>query len=136
MADPTGPIEPDQTRPAPEPEPRPDPAEELERLRELLLGKETRDLGELRQRFDDWELTPEEVAEQLPEAIGLRTSQDESLGRALAPTLEAGISESVQRGLRSRAFDRGRDSAKREAAALRFHRQLARDLQGGVEESA
>lgn len=80
-----------------EPDTPRDSAADLERLRELLLGKEQEDLGELQKRFDDWQLTPEELAEQLPEAIGLRTSQDESLGRALAPTLEDGISESVQR---------------------------------------
>ncbi len=102
MADTGRPTEPSVSgvEPFPEeagPEVGGDPAADLERLRELLLGKERQDLGELQQRFDDWQLTPEEVAEQLPEAIGLRTSQDESLGRALAPTLEAGISESVQR---------------------------------------
>jgi len=74
-----------------------DTREELERLRELLLGKERRDLRQLTERFESWGLTPEEVAEQLPEAIALRSTQDGRLGRALAPTLEAGISESVSR---------------------------------------
>jgi len=91
------PKEPSAEAPTRAEDPGPErPAAELERLRELLLGKERQDLGELRRRLDAWKLTPEEVAEQLPEAIGLRTSQDGSLGRALAPTLEAGISESVQ----------------------------------------
>lgn len=97
MADPTRPIDSEQTLPEAEPDSNESAAEQLERLRELLLGKEQRDLGELRDRFDSWELTPEEVADQLPEAIGLRTSRDKSLGRALAPTLEAGIQESVHR---------------------------------------
>lgn len=100
MADPTRPIDSEQPSPDVEPEAAKDPAEELERLRKLLLGKEQQDLNELRERFDTWELTPEEMAEQLPEAIGLRTSRDGSLGRALAPTLETGIAESVQRNPR------------------------------------
>ncbi len=95
MADSSRPTEPSPD--GGEPHVPRDSAADLERLRELLLGKEQKDLGELQKRFDDWQLTPEELAEQLPEAIGLRTSQDESLGRALAPTLEDGISESVQR---------------------------------------
>ncbi len=72
-------------------------AEEFEQLRRLLLGKEQVDLEALRERFDSWNLTPEEVAEQLPAAIALSGSQDNQLGRALAPTLEAGISEAVHR---------------------------------------
>jgi OOP family OmpA-OmpF porin len=77
-----------------------DPSLELERLRELLLGDERRAIDELQRRYDDWELTPEELADQLPEAIGLRASRDESLARALAPTLEAGIASSVERNPR------------------------------------
>lgn len=72
-------------------------AEEFEQLRRLLLGKEQGDIEVLRERFDGWNLTPEEVAEHLPDAIAMRGSQDHQLGRALAPTLEEGISEAVQR---------------------------------------
>lgn len=42
------------------------------------------------------------------------------------------ICESVQRGLSSRAFDRGRYSARLEHAALQFHRLLAEDLRSGM----
>lgn len=97
MTDPTRPIDSEQTAEGVQPDAVGSPAEELERLRELLLGNERRDLGELHERIDTWELTPEEVADKLPEAVGLRTARDDSLGRALAPTLEAAISEAVQR---------------------------------------
>jgi choline monooxygenase len=40
------------------------------------------------------------------------------------------ICESVQRGLESGSFDRGRYSVRREKAALHFHRLLHRDLKG------
>jgi choline monooxygenase len=40
------------------------------------------------------------------------------------------ICEDVQRGLRSRSFDTGRFSVRREAAGYHFHRLLARQLRG------
>ncbi|MDX1644289.1 MAG: OmpA family protein, partial [Thermoanaerobaculia bacterium] len=95
MADPSQPIESDDAlSETPETE---DPTAELERLRELLVGEERRDLARLERRFDDWELTPEEVAELLPDAVAQATGDDERLAKALAPTLEAGIAESVHR---------------------------------------
>jgi choline monooxygenase len=41
---------------------------------------------------------------------------------------DIGICEEVQRGLRSRSFDTGRFSVRREAAGYHFHRLLARRL--------
>jgi OOP family OmpA-OmpF porin len=80
---------------------RPDPsAEELAELRELLLGPERRRLKELERRLDAMGLSGEELAELLPEAIVLRTGRDRQLARALAPTVEAAISESVRRNPR------------------------------------
>ena len=70
---------------------------ELTELRELLLGGERRQLDELRRRLDTFELTPEEIAEHLPQAIMQRTNRDRQLGIALAPTVECAISESVRR---------------------------------------
>jgi choline monooxygenase len=43
---------------------------------------------------------------------------------------DVGICEEVQRGLKSRSFDAGRFSVKREAAGYHFHRLLARQLRG------
>jgi outer membrane protein OmpA-like peptidoglycan-associated protein len=80
---------------------RPDPsAEELAELRELLLGPERRRLKELEQRLDAVGVSGEELAELLPEAIALRSGRDRQLARALAPTVEGAISESVRRNPR------------------------------------
>jgi outer membrane protein OmpA-like peptidoglycan-associated protein len=70
---------------------------ELDDLRKILVGEEQRAIAELRRRLDLLELTPEEVAEQLPDAIALGAARDDRLARALAPTLEDAITESVQR---------------------------------------
>jgi OOP family OmpA-OmpF porin len=78
-----------------------DPASaEFAELRELLLGGERRQLEELRRRLDSLGITPEELAELLPEAIALRAGRDRQLARALAPTVENAISESVRRNPR------------------------------------
>ena len=80
---------------------RPDPsAEELAELRELLLGPERRRLKELERRLDAVGVSGEELAELLPEAIVLRTNRDRQLARALAPTVEGAIGESVRRNPR------------------------------------
>ena len=70
---------------------------ELAELRELLFGGERRQLDELRRRLDTAELSPEELAEKLPQAIVQRTARDRQLALALAPTVETAISESVRR---------------------------------------
>jgi outer membrane protein OmpA-like peptidoglycan-associated protein len=75
-----------------------DPAsEEFAELRELLLGKERRQLEELQRRLDTLGLSPEELAEHLPEALALRAGRDQKLAKALAPTVENALSESVRR---------------------------------------
>jgi choline monooxygenase len=58
-------------------------------------------------------------------AVCLRV-QDEDLG----------ICEAVQRGLKSRAYRAGRLSVRREAGEHLFHRLLAADLKGGVQNKA
>jgi OOP family OmpA-OmpF porin len=70
---------------------------QLAEVRRLLLGEEQRAIAELRRRLDTLELTPEEIAEQLPDAVALGAARDDRLARALAPTLEDAIGESVQR---------------------------------------
>ena len=70
---------------------------ELTELRDLLFGTERRQLDELRRRMDTAELTPEELAEKLPQAIVHRAARDNQLAIALAPTVESAISESVRR---------------------------------------
>jgi OOP family OmpA-OmpF porin len=75
-------------------------SEELAELRELLLGAERRRLEELERRLDAAGVTREELADLLPEAIALRTGRDRQLARALAPTVEGAIGESVRRNPR------------------------------------
>ena len=70
---------------------------ELSELRDLLFGGERRQLEELRRRLDTLEMTPEELAEKLPQAIALRSARDDQLAIAMAPTVETAISESVRR---------------------------------------
>jgi choline monooxygenase len=45
---------------------------------------------------------------------------------------DVGICEEVQQGLRSRSFDTGRFSVRREAGGYHFHQLLARRLRGAV----
>ena len=73
---------------------------ELTELRDLLFGGERRQLEELRRRLDTLEVTPEELAEKLPQAIAQRAARDRQLAIALAPTVETAISESVRRNPR------------------------------------
>lgn len=78
-----------------------DPAsEEFAELRELLLSGERRRLEELERRLDALGLTPEGLAEFLPEAIALRAGRDKQLARALTPTVESSLRESVRRNPR------------------------------------
>jgi OOP family OmpA-OmpF porin len=74
--------------------------QELAELRELLLGPERQRLRDLERRLDAAGISGEELAELLPEAIALRTRQDRQLARALAPTVEGAIGESVRRNPR------------------------------------
>ncbi len=85
----------------PEPPPAPADSEQLSQafgeLRELLLSGERRRLAELERRLDEMGITPEELAERLPDAVALRTTQDKQLARSLAPTFREAFGESVQR---------------------------------------
>ena len=74
--------------------------EDLAELRELILGAERRRLQELERRLDAASVTREDLAELLPEAIVLRAGRDRQLARALAPTVENAIGESVRRNPR------------------------------------
>jgi OOP family OmpA-OmpF porin len=75
-------------------------SQEFSDLRELLLGQEKERLAELERRLDELELSPEELADYLPEAVALRAARDKQLARSLAPTLEDAFSESVERNPR------------------------------------
>ena len=66
-------------------------------LRELLVGREQRDIEALRARLDEMGVTPEELAALLPEAIAHSVRDDDRLARALAPSIDHAITESVQK---------------------------------------
>lgn len=67
--------------------------EALTELRSLLFG------ADLQQRIDKIKLLAEDVSSVLPEAIILRTMQDEQLSKAIVPTVEQAIGSSVKQDL-------------------------------------
>lgn len=73
---------------------------EFSALRRLLVGPEQRRLEELAEELRARELTAAELAEHLPEAILLRGQRDRQIGRALAPTVETALRESIRRNPR------------------------------------
>ena len=81
-------------------EEQPSGATEFATLRQLLVGPERQQLDELADRVEQVAITPQTLADQLPEAIALRTSRDRQLGRALAPTIETALRESIRRNPR------------------------------------
>jgi len=70
---------------------------EFAALRKLLLGPEQNRIEELSEELESSELTVEELADSLPEAIALSGSRDDRLGRALGPTIETAMRESIRR---------------------------------------
>jgi OOP family OmpA-OmpF porin len=70
---------------------------EFAALRKLLLGPEQNRLEELSQELESREVTADEIADRLPEAIALSGSRDDQLGRALGPTIETALKESIRR---------------------------------------
>ena len=65
-------------------------------LRSLIVGPERRDLRALEARVNDAALRTREVGRILPEALTVR-AHDPQLAKALAPSVEAAITASVQR---------------------------------------
>jgi OOP family OmpA-OmpF porin len=72
---------------------------EFAALRHLLVGPEQQQLDALADRVEEIR-TPQSLADQLPEAIALSSSRDQQLGRALAPTVETALRESIRRNPR------------------------------------
>lgn len=70
---------------------------EFDTLRRLLVGPEQSRLAELSNELHSRELTAEELAEKLPDAIALRGSRDDQLGKSLSPTIETALRESIRR---------------------------------------
>jgi outer membrane protein OmpA-like peptidoglycan-associated protein len=74
-----------------------EPAAEFDALRRLLIGPEQSRIEELSDELRSRELTSEELADRLPEAIALSSSRDEQLGRALGPTIDTALREAIRR---------------------------------------
>jgi OOP family OmpA-OmpF porin len=72
--------------------------QDLAQLRTILVGREQRELAQLRARIDQVGFTPERLADELPEAIFRRTDRgDRQLAIALAPSVEKALAESVRK---------------------------------------
>jgi len=81
---------------------QPEPAA-FDRLRDLLVGPERDRLEDAERELEEIRLTPERLAEHLPDAVAIRGRQDGRLARALAPTVESALRESVRRNPRELA---------------------------------
>lgn len=69
----------------------------LERLREILVGEELRRLEALEQRVEAGRIDPRELARALPDAVYLRTTQDDWLARSLERPVERALGRSIER---------------------------------------
>jgi len=94
---------PEERAAAPEP-PRGDNGEgqssDLATVRRILVGAERQRLDSLEAEVEANRLTAESLADHLPEAIALRGTRDQQIGRALAPTVETALRESIRRNPR------------------------------------
>jgi OOP family OmpA-OmpF porin len=72
-----------------------EPATEFAELRSLIIGPEQREIRALEARISDPGRVARDVSEVLPEAVLLR-KHDPQLTRALAPTIEEAITNSVR----------------------------------------
>src|SRR6266576_388256 len=73
------------------------PADEFEELRRLLLSRERDQLRDLRDQITDKARRSNDVAAILPEAVKLSRDRGDELSRALRPTVEGSIKESIEK---------------------------------------
>jgi OOP family OmpA-OmpF porin len=71
--------------------------DDLEQIRELLLGREKQQLSHLRQRLENPVLHAQDVSRVLPQAVALASARDGQFATALTPAVEAALKESVRR---------------------------------------
>jgi OOP family OmpA-OmpF porin len=88
----------------PDPERHPDPPgtippgpDEFELVRELLLGREKTQISRLEERLENPELRAQDVSRVLPEAVRACAVDGDRLARALTPSVETALQESVRR---------------------------------------
>jgi OOP family OmpA-OmpF porin len=74
-----------------------DSSTEYEKLRALLVGPEQTRLEAISEELRSRAVRVDDLAEKLPEALALRGSRDDQLGRALSPTIDTALRESIRR---------------------------------------
>ena len=70
---------------------------DLEQLQELLFGREKEKIVHLQERLENPALHAQDVGRVLPQAVAFAGAQDDQLARALTPTVEAALKDSVRR---------------------------------------
>lgn len=70
--------------------------QDMQRLRDLLLGKDYQSLLELHRQMNTPELHSEKVAAVVSEALQLRADKDETLSGVLSPVIESTLSRSIE----------------------------------------
>ena len=73
------------------------PEEEMQRLRSLLLQAEIDKINDLEHRLNDYATKAKEIGDVLPEAIIMRSSQDNILNRAFEPIVESSLKASLKK---------------------------------------
>ena len=73
------------------------PPDELEEVRNLLLGPEKRKITGLEQRLENPLLHAQDVSRVLPHAVALCAAKSDQLARTLTPAVESALRESVKR---------------------------------------
>ncbi len=76
---------------------------EFATLRQLLVGPEQHRLEELATEIKERQVSAANLAKHLPEAIHLRGKRDRQIGRALGPTVETALRESIRKNPRDMA---------------------------------
>jgi len=92
----------DEPTPDTSPDEKPSDNNPLHELRHLILNQEQEELATLRERLEFFQahphaITAEELSDILPEAVVLRSTQDQNLDNALASTIEESIQTSVKK---------------------------------------
>ena len=78
-------------------------SESLKELRKLLVGQEQIDIGRLKERLENLEIYSQDIAQALPDAVRLRSAQDDQLAEALRPEVEKAILASAKEDPRALA---------------------------------
>ncbi|MEA5571972.1 OmpA family protein [Calothrix sp. UHCC 0171] len=73
--------------------------DELDELRALLLGVEPNKLHQIYEYLENQQIKPEDISRVLPEAVILRSLQDQQLVEAMVPTIEQAVEASVKKDL-------------------------------------